>query len=113
MKKVDKIDKENPGPLPLPEGLEDPQTIQIWNEKTTKRFRSLGRRTSLEVCLKTLQRVNKMSAIIDRDGFMIKGEKMDHSHPLLKILQKDLALLGKQWVILGLNSEPSTFERFE
>lgn len=108
-----KTDKENSGPLPAPEGLTDPRAIQIWNEVTTKGFRSLAHRASLETCLFTLQRVRKMSAIIDRDGFMIKGEKMDHSHPLLKILQKDLGLLTKMWVILALNSEPLTgFEKF-
>ncbi|MGA2466861.1 MAG: hypothetical protein ABSH06_21250 [Thermodesulfobacteriota bacterium] len=103
MKEKEKIVTEDPLPLPVPEGLTDPKAIQNWNEFTKRKFRSLGRLTSLEVCLFTLQRVNKMSAVIDRDGLMIKGEKMDHSHPLLRILQKDLALLNKQWVTLGLN----------
>ncbi|MGA2315927.1 MAG: hypothetical protein ABSG71_06055 [Thermodesulfobacteriota bacterium] len=113
MKEIKKIVTEDPLPLPVPEGLTDSKAILIWNEATIKKFRSLGHRTSLEVCLFTLQRVNKTSAVIDRDGLMIKGEKMDHSHPLLRILQKDLALLNKQWVTLGLNNEPIQFEKFE
>lgn len=112
MGKTDRTEKENLEPLPLPEGLTDLRAQQIWSEKTPKKFRSTGRQTSLEVCLFTLQRVNKLSRVIDTEGFTVQGEKVVHAHPLLRILQKDLALLNKQWVTLGLNSEPIEFEKF-
>jgi hypothetical protein len=113
MKSKEKIVTEDPLPLPVPEGLTDPKAILIWNEVTPKWFRSLAHRNSLEIALFTLQRANQMSTIINSEGFMIEGPKMAHSHPLLPHLQKHLALLNKQWIILGLNTELIHLEKFE
>jgi hypothetical protein len=91
--------------VPFPSSLVDPKGQEIWQAFAGKKIKSLGRLVMLERALLLLQRVKKTEGIIDQEGLCVPGEKMAHGHPLLKTLEKDLQILSRMWVVLGLNGE--------
>jgi len=98
--------------IPIPEGLTDSKARELWNVTAGKKIKGQGRLIMLEEALRTLQRVNKTQTVIDDEGLTVEGKDMAHCHPLLKILQKDLQILSKMWVSLGLNNEYSELEKW-
>lgn len=88
--------------------LTDPEALEIWQLFAGKRIRAPGRLIMLARALLLLQRVKMAEGLLETQGLLIKGPKMDHLNPVSKSLAKDLQILARMWITLGLNQEVSS-----
>lgn len=97
--------RNEPGPVPEPPAHLSDRAKQLWRQVVPNRARSPERLAVVQAALEALDRADAAREAIEKEGMLLRGGKIAHINPLLRVEKDNRQLFARLWTQLNLHRD--------